>query len=85
MTDELRHDLDRLRDQIDRVRAGATDEQHLSELLDRVERHLDEDDEHEEPNLVERLEDAITRYEVEHPELTNVVSRIINTLSASGL
>ena len=37
------------------------------------------------PSIVDRLESAVRHFEVTHPDLTNVVSRLLDTLSSAGI
>jgi len=37
------------------------------------------------PSLVQRLEGALTQFEVTHPELTTLISRLLDSLSTAGL
>jgi hypothetical protein len=85
VTADHRDDLDQLRTELERAKASETDTTELESLIDRLERHLDEDDEHDEPGMIDRLEEAVTSYEIDHPEATSIISRIIDTLSAAGL
>ncbi len=85
VTADHRDDLDQLRAELERAKATDADTAELESLIDRLERHLDEDDEHEEHGIVDRLEEAVTQYEVEHPGVTSIFARIVDTLSAAGL
>ena len=85
VADDHRTDMEQLRAEIDRAKESDADTTDLEALVERLERHLDENDEHEEHGMVDRLEDAVTRYEIEHPEVTSIFARIVDTLSAAGL
>lgn len=37
------------------------------------------------PGVVQRLEDAISRFEVTHPRLTSIISKLMDTLSTAGV
>lgn len=37
------------------------------------------------PGMIGRLEESITRFEVEHPDLTLLLSNILTTLSNAGI
>lgn len=85
VTDDHDRDLEQLRAEIARASQTDADTTELEALVQRLERHLDDDDDHQEAGIVERLEDAVKQYEVEHPELTSIFARIVDTLSAAGL
>jgi uncharacterized tellurite resistance protein B-like protein len=85
VTDDHRTDMEQLRAEIDRAKASDADTTDLEALVARLERHLDEDDEHTEHGIRDRLEEAVKTYEVEHPEVTSIFARIVDTLSAAGL
>ncbi len=86
---ELRTRLQQLHDEIEKTQ--AVDEQGR-ELL----RHIDGDirallarsAEHPvqvQPSFVKRLEDALCEFEVSHPDLTAVISKMLDTLSNAGI
>ena len=85
VTDDHRTDMEQLRAEIDRAKASDADTTELEALVERLERHLDSEDEHTEHGIRDRLEDAVQTYEVEHPEVTSIFARIVDTLSAAGL
>jgi len=37
------------------------------------------------PSIVQRLEDALHHFEVTHPELTTLISSLLNSLSGAGI
>jgi hypothetical protein len=60
--------------------AMASGNEEAAELLDRIE--ADEDGS---GGLVDRLNEAALRWEVSHPELSRVVTRVVDFLSAEGI
>lgn len=50
-------------------------------LLERSE--VNTTDEH--PSLVNNLEDSLSHFEVDHPSLTQLISRLLDSLSNAGL
>jgi hypothetical protein len=38
-----------------------------------------------EPSVIERLEDAVDHFEVTHPDLTMLLSKLLETLSSAGI
>ena len=88
---ENEHDLDTLLAQL-RIEFDALEEvdsdnrERLSGLLARLEHRLAlprEDNEDEE--LLASLSDAITDYEVRYPNVTDLINRIMVSLSAMGI
>jgi hypothetical protein len=37
------------------------------------------------PSLMHRLDDAICHFETDHPELTSLISKVIDSLSTAGI
>lgn len=76
--------LEQLHSDLEQVE--PTDEQGQQILDDtraRIQRALDEDD--DDDSLVERLEDAVAHFEGTHPDLTNTIMVVIDTLSNMGI
>jgi Domain of unknown function (DUF4404) len=59
--------------------AMASGNEEAAELLDRIEA----DDQG--GGLVDRLNEAALRWEVSHPELSRIVTRVVDFLSAEGI
>jgi predicted component of type VI protein secretion system len=86
---KLRKLLEQLRDEIenagkvdDKGRALLIDlDQHIRELLSRSEAAVLTP----KPALRRGLENALRHFEVTHPELTNAISRLLETLSNAGI
>ena len=59
---------------------GLSDEDraHLEALADKIEAEADE-------SLLESVEDAVTRFEVENAGVVRIIGRIADALSAGGL
>lgn len=76
-------DLEKLRKAIDGTDADAE----LAELADAVDayRGSDSPSEDEHDSLLERLGDAVDRLEATHPEVSTVLARIVDSLTAFGL
>ncbi len=83
MDEDLAAALDDLRVGIDRFEDGHADRDDLSRLVERVEARLqpDQDDE----GLVDAAQQSAARFETDHPDLSRVLRRIVDTLSASGI
>jgi hypothetical protein len=87
--EELHKLLDQLHDEINN--AGTVDEKgnQLLRDLDGDIRALLERSEglsgHSESSLIERLESALDHFEVTHPDLTMLISRLLESLSNAGI
>ena len=51
--------------------------------LDRLVRRIEVED--DDPNILDHIDDAISRFEVEHVGLVRTINRIANALSAGGI
>lgn len=60
------------------------DRSHLDDLVRRVETQADENED-DDPNFLEHIDDAISRFEAEHIGLVATINRIANALSAGGI
>jgi hypothetical protein len=86
---ELRKKLHQLHDEIENTK--AVDEKgrkllrdlegDISALLERSEETAVQ----VHPSIIRRLEGALDHFEVTHPELTMLISRLLDSLSAAGL
>jgi hypothetical protein len=82
--DQLRKDLDALRAERDRQEnMTGPSRDRLNQLIADIERRLDQPDEDE--NLVERLRDDLSHFEVEHPTVAAALEAVMNTLSGAGI
>ena len=53
----------------------------IRELLERSE----EQQEQVHPSVIQRLESALSHFEVTHPELTTLISKVVDSLSNAGV
>ncbi|MBZ0286098.1 MAG: DUF4404 family protein [Anaerolineae bacterium] len=75
--------LEQLHDDLEQVEpTDAQGQQILDETRAEIQRALEADDD---DSLVERLEDAVAHFEGTHPDLTNTLMVVIDTLSNMGL
>ena len=86
---DLRKLLIQLHDEIEATQ--AVDEKE-SELLHNIEGdiaallgHSEEAAEPSEPINIQNLESAVSHFEVTHPDLTATISKLLDTLSSSGI
>jgi hypothetical protein len=86
MTDEkLRDILEQLHSELERT--DSVDDKGreiLNHLSTDIQKFLDPDEDDDE-SLLERLQDAIDHFEVEHPTITAALSQMLNTLSNAGI
>ncbi|HEX9683489.1 MAG TPA: DUF4404 family protein [Acidimicrobiales bacterium] len=84
MEPSLQQLLDELDAAIDRVRDGDENRDELRSLMAAVQRQLDPDKD-DEPGLGDALEGAATKFEAEHPTLTDALRRAVDALGAAGI
>lgn len=77
MSDEVRKRIVELSEQLD-----SSDEPTAADLKNAVEA-FDEDGDHE--AFLGRLRDGALRFESSHPEMSAVVARVIDSLTAAGI
>lgn len=82
MQEPLNELLDHLKDAIDACDEGADNKDELARLAGEVERRLSDDDDE---GVVDELREEVTRFEVSHPNLSAVIGRAADALSAIGL
>ena len=63
---------------------GDEDRSHLEDLLRRIEVEADEEED-DDPNILEYLDESLSRFEAEHVGLVQTINRIANALSAGGI
>jgi DNA repair exonuclease SbcCD ATPase subunit len=90
MNDKETNDLlQQLHDKIDNIQAVDKKGRDLLEDLDGDIRKLlertDEQPYNIHPNLAQRLENAIQHFEASHPDLTELLSKVMNDLSNAGV
>lgn len=82
MQEPLEELLKELRQAIDACEEGTGDREELARLAGQVEDRLREENDE---NIVDELREEVTRFEVTHPGLANVIGRTADALSALGL
>jgi hypothetical protein len=76
--------LQRLQAELDQIQpAEERGQRILDDARAQLQRALDEDDAPD--SLVERLEETIEHFEGTHPDFTNAIAVVINSLSNMGL
>jgi hypothetical protein len=85
MGDEVRRNVERLHEELTQAAAGG--DEHAQEMLDHVGVYLDNDqpseDDHEDLN--ERLQEALVRFDTDHPSLSGAIRGVIDSLGAAGI
>lgn len=86
MTDrDMSELLDELRKAIAEADGLAGDDRaELDQLIRRIEVEVDEAED-DDPNILDHIDDAVSRFEVEHVGLVQTINRIANALSAGGI
>ncbi|WP_169577430.1 DUF4404 family protein [Sinimarinibacterium sp. CAU 1509] len=82
--DRLKQDIAQLRSELNQLDADAPGRERLLSLVERIEAELGESSQRTEP-LVDGLSSAITDFEVEHPRATEILQRIVASLSSMGI
>ncbi len=85
-TNKLRDLLNQLQNEIQT--AETLDDQGyqmLKDLDENIQALLDRADSHSDDTITGRLEDAIYHFEVTHPTLTVVISKVLDSLSGAGI
>ncbi|MCH9698473.1 MAG: DUF4404 family protein [Gammaproteobacteria bacterium] len=87
MTDkkQLSDALNALREEIQKLSAEQSRKQSLIELADQIQQAADNTGDTENNGLIHSLEDTINEFEVEHPDLTAIINRILVTLGNMGI
>ncbi len=81
MPEEIRKKLDELHAHLDSVDGPEADELQTAVRKYREALGNEEDDD---ADFVDGLREATLRYEVSHPELSNFMARLIDSLTAAG-
>ncbi len=88
-TDPSRKILEQVHDEINNT--NAVDEKDIEMLRDLdkdIRMLIERSGEHAEPvhsEIIERMQESLTHFEVDHPELTGLLSKLIDSLSNAGV
>ena len=83
---ELQESLSALQAQLEKLDgADPAARARVEALLSDIERQIEAPDDEAHTGIVGRLQSAIEHFEVEHPQLTGVLNRIMMTLSDMGI
>ena len=83
---QIYQDLSRLVDEIDKLPLDGEESKRLHKVVTEIEDHLEGREEEPSPDeVVDTVDQLISRLEADHPTLTGVLRRIMNTLSSMGI
>ena len=84
--EQLYKDLESLLDEVDSIPLDAADRRRLHGLISDIESHIDTNDGEEASfEVVDTVEELVTRLEADHPAFTGVLRRVINALGSMGV
>jgi hypothetical protein len=84
--EQLYKDLGGLLDEIDGLPLDDSDRYRLHGLISDIERHIDDAEPEEEHfEVVDTVEELVTRLEADHPAFTGVLRRVLNALGSMGV
>lgn len=84
--EELQKSLSALHAQVEKLdTADPAVKARVEALVGDIERQIESPDDTEDAGVIGRLQSAIEHFEVEHPQLTGVLNRIMMTLSDMGI
>jgi len=85
--EQIRQSLEELREELGRLEiADEAERGRLAALVADIEHGLDNpDDSEHHASVIADLEDAISRFEVEHPRATGLLNHIMVTLGSMGI
>jgi hypothetical protein len=83
---QIYDDLTQLVSEIDRLPIDEAETRRLHELLTRLEAHVEGREEESGPQeIVDTVDQVISRLETDHPTFTGVLRRVMNALSSMGV
>jgi hypothetical protein len=84
--EQLYKDLDSLLDEVDSIPLDAADRQRLHGLISDIESHIDSNEEAgADFEVVDTVEELVTRLEADHPAFTGILRRVMNALGSMGV
>ncbi len=84
--DQIFQDLSRLLNEIDQLPLEEDERRRLHRLVGDIEGHVDAPAQTERPEeLVDTVDQLITRFETDHPAFTGVLRRVLNALGSMGV
>ena len=84
--DGIYDDLAQLVKEIDRLPIDDEETRRLNELVTRLEGHVEGREPEREPQeIVDTVDQVISRLETDHPTFTGILRRVMNALSSMGV
>ena len=84
--EQIYDDLSSLLDEVDHLPLEDAERKRLHGLISDIERHLDDEEPSErELDVVDTVDELVTRLEADHPAFTGILRRVMNTLSSMGV
>ncbi len=84
--EQVYQDLSSLLDEVDHLPLEDAERKRLHGLISDIERHLDDqEDTPAELDVVDTVDELVTRLEADHPAFTGILRRVMNTLSSMGV
>lgn len=84
--EQIYNDLSSLLDEVDHLPLEDAERKRLHVLISDIERHLDDEEPTErELDVVDTVDELVTRLEADHPSFTGILRRVMNTLSSMGV
>jgi len=83
---EVLQDLARLLEEIDQLPLDSAERKRLHLMVADIEGHLEAPDESEgQAELVDTVDQLVTRLEADHPAFTGILRRVMNALGSMGV
>jgi hypothetical protein len=83
---DLQEQLNTLREQLDQnPPLSEPEREHLHELMAQIESQIELENQVQDNNLVDGVNRAVERFEVEHPTIAGTLRNIVNTLGSMGI
>ncbi|MBJ2349178.1 MULTISPECIES: DUF4404 family protein [Pseudomonas] len=83
---DLQEQLNTLREQLDQnPPLSEPEREHLHELMAQIESQIELENQVQDNNLVDGVNLAVERFEVEHPTIAGTLRNIVNTLGSMGI
>ena len=83
---DLQVQLNTLREQLDQnPPLSEPEREHLHELMAQIESQIELENQVQDNNLVDGVNLAVERFEVEHPTIAGTLRNIVNTLGSMGI
>jgi len=83
---DLQEQLNTLREQLDQnPPLSEPEREHLHELMAQIKSQIELENQVQDNNLVDGVNRAVERFEVEHPTIAGTLRNIVNTLGSMGI